>query len=417
MNIAIFTDAFYPQIGGITTALINHIKSFVDRGHKIIVFAPKYKELNKEIKIKNTKIIRNSSISSLLYKEQKISFPNIIKIINILKEFEIDIIHIQSPGPIGIVGCLSAKIMKKPLIGTYHTLASEFAVYFSFKSNMNIQKLKKKNNKYKIRKNLIWSLTINFYNMCDLVTVPSLSMINELKKHKIKCPVKYISNGLNLVNFKPKKTYETGQVKIAHVGRLGYEKNVDVIIKSLSYVIKKYPYLILTIVGDGPAKKDLEKLVKKLNMEKNIKFTGYKNRINLPEIYSSHDIFVTASTMETQGLVILEAMASGLPIIGVKKYAIPDIVIHNKNGFLAEPGNSKKISEYIIKLIEDKKLQERFGKKSLEISREHDLSKIIIEMEKTYKNLLKSYNINNKIKQFPKFSLYFLILWLSQLFS
>ncbi|MEJ2267538.1 MAG: glycosyltransferase [Nanoarchaeota archaeon] len=114
MNLAIFTDGFYPQIGGITTALINHINYLAENNHNIILFAPKHKELKNEIQLKNTKIIRIPSFSSLIYREQKISFPNIFKVIKILKKYKIDIIHIQSPGSIGIAGCLSAKLIKKP---------------------------------------------------------------------------------------------------------------------------------------------------------------------------------------------------------------------------------------------------------------------------------------------------------------
>jgi len=413
MNIAIFTDAFYPQIGGITTAIINHSENLVKKGNKIIIFAPKDKELLKELQIPDIQIIRIPSVSYPYYKEQKISFPNIIKIVNILKEFEVDIIHIQTPGSIGIAGCLSAKIIKKPLIGTYHTLVSEFAKYFSFikpqiknkslfldKSYKFIQQLIDipEHPKYKIRKSLIWNITISIYNLCDLVLGPSLSVIKELKKHNIKPKVKYISNGLNLDNFKSKENYKSKQIKILHVGRLSYEKNIDIILKSMPEIIKHHPKIILNIIGGGPAKKTLEKLVKKLNIEKNVNFLGYIKRENLPDIYNVHDIFITASTMETQGIVILEAMASGLPIIGVKKYAIPDVVLHNKNGFLAKPGNLKKITEYLLKLIKDEKMREKFGRESLLQSKSHDLQKTIIELEKTYKNLLEQYSFKQLLK-------------------
>ena len=225
MNIALFTDAFYPQINGVTTALINHIKGLTNKGHRIIIFAPKYKRPKKEIQMNNTKIIRVSSISYPYYKEQKIAFPNLFKIINLLKKFKIDVIHIQSPGLIGISGCLSAKIIKLPLAGTFHALISEFAIYFSlikphtkkrkFHNYKFFEQLIK--DKYKTRKNLIWNLTTSIYNLCDLVLVPSLSMVKELKKHNIKSQIRYVSNGLNLSNFKIAFTSSTNHTSTPHI--------------------------------------------------------------------------------------------------------------------------------------------------------------------------------------------------------
>ncbi|MEJ2267537.1 MAG: glycosyltransferase [Nanoarchaeota archaeon] len=181
---------------------------------------------------------------------------------------------------------------------------------------------------------------------------------------------------------------DSSKMKILHVGRLSYEKNVDVLIFSIKKIIKQYPNIVFDIIGEGPAEDYLKKIAKKLKLQNNINFLGYIPRENLPRIYNSHDIFITASTMETQGLVILEAMASGLPIVAVNKYAIPNLVHHNENGFLAKPGDSNEISKFVIQLIKNKKLRKEFGKNSFELSKKHDLVEVVKKMEEIYKKAI-----------------------------
>ena len=125
-------------------------------------------------------------------------------------------------------------------------------------------------------------------------------------------------------------------------------------------------------------------MTQKLELEKNIRFLGRKEHTKLNKIYKEHDIFITASTVETQGVVILEAMASGLPIIGVKKLAIPDLVKNNVNGYVTKPFDEQEMSEKIRILYEDGKLRKDFGKNSTELVIEHDVKNVIEKLEKIY---------------------------------
>jgi glycosyltransferase involved in cell wall biosynthesis len=143
----------------------------------------------------------------------------------------------------------------------------------------------------------------------------------------------------------------------------------------------------LTIAGDGPARKELEKISRDLVVEDKVQFLGMVKREKLAGIYREHDMFVTASAMETQGLVVLEAMASGLPVVAVNKYALPDLVKNWRNGFLVGVGDDREMAGKIMKLISDGTMAEKMGREARKMTAEHDLDMTIKKLEEIYKRL------------------------------
>lgn len=377
MRIAIFTDTFLPSINGIVTSVVNSSKKMAKKGHKIYIFTSKTKE-HKHINLgRNISIEHFKPVNLIRYPDFQLTLPN-PKIIRRVRKFRPDIIHTHMPSLLGWEAVLCSKIFDIPLVGTYHTLLPDFLEYLP---------LPKKINKSRITKAITWNYTRRFYNRCDLVTTPSESMKKELVKHKIRSPVRSISNGVDLNIFYPKRKKKNGKT-IVHIGRISYEKNIDIIIKAFKLLVKKKTDSILLIAGRGP---DIDKLKKDAGnlLNKNIKFLGPIPHEKLVDIYSSADIFVTASTVETEGLVILEAMACGLPIIGVDKLAIPHIVKHEKNGFIAKVGDEKQIAKYMETLLDDHNLRERMGKESLKIVKIYSLDDIINELEDLYHRLIR----------------------------
>ncbi|MFH2019777.1 MAG: glycosyltransferase, partial [archaeon] len=255
----------------------------------------------------------------------------------------------------------------------------------------NLKKINKKlvDRKVKIRasdlsRKLIWKLTNSLFDKSDLIISPSNSITRELIKYKTKPRVVTISNGIETKKFRCKTNYNNTIRKFLHVGRIGFEKKIDVVIISLSHVIKKYPDICLTIVGDGPAILNLKMIVAQKKLGKNIIFKGFVNRDDLPEIYRQHDVFITASEMETQGLVIIEAMASGLPVIGVNVLAIPDVVHHNITGYLALKGDARDIAKYMQKFVVDAPSVKKMGKNARKEAEKHDIDHCMKKLERTY---------------------------------
>jgi glycosyltransferase involved in cell wall biosynthesis len=175
-----------------------------------------------------------------------------------------------------------------------------------------------------------------------------------------------------------------------YVGRLGYEKQVDILISALAEVIKEVPNAYLNIVGDGPAKKDLIRLVSELKLKKHVKFFGMVKRSNIAKLYQESSVFAIASVFETQGLVILEAMSTGLPVVGVRRFAVGDLIKHGVNGYLVNIGDYKTMSKYLVKILNDTKLQEQLGTEGISRAQKHDNTKTAECLEKLYLSLTNS---------------------------
>jgi glycosyltransferase involved in cell wall biosynthesis len=396
MKIAYFTDTFLPRIDGIVSTVHEHTQILTTMGHEVIIYAPTYPGFDKNQNINNVVIKRQPSIPFPAYKGTRIPFPKTFKIYQSLVKLDPDVIHIHTPGPIGLMGILISKVLKKPLVGTYHTLFSETLVYAS--PNELFKKLgikipnKKTFENQKIGlffKKLTWETVNKIYSNCNLVLAPSLPIKKLLIEQGFKKNIRVLPSGIDTRLFSTGKNIHKHSLKILHVGRISYEKNVDVVLKAFQIVLNSLPSAQLIIAGDGPALEDMKKLSKKLGIYKNIEFIGFINRINLPKLYKTADVFVTASTMETLGLVVLEAMSCGLPIVAVNKYALPWIVKNNQNGFIVKPFDKIVMSEKIIQILKDKTTAKKFKKKSVEIAHKYEVQKIIRKLELIYQNLQK----------------------------
>jgi len=403
LRIVHFTDTFYPKIDGIVTFLDNSINFFSKRKYSIMVFCPRYGKHKEKYFGKHVKILRLRSISLHTYKEVKISMARPKSIFRHLKEFNPDIIHIHTPGTIGFLGILAARKLHVPLIGTYHTLVSEQVDYISLGNILGLNKLTGKLysifKKEKFRKPLkdksrlkriIWYISLKMYEKCDVIVGPSKSIAYLLKSKLKNNNIFYVSCGIDLKKFRPKKFYNKAEtLSFLHVGRFSFEKNIDEIIEAFHILDKKSIDFSLTLVGDGPAREYLEKMVKRYGLQSKIYFTGLIYGRELRHLYQKNDVFVTASTMETLGIVILESLASGTPVIGVRKYAIPDLVKDGINGYLAKPHDAVSLSKAITKIIRNKSKILSLGKAGINSVQKYELEKNMKRLESLYSKVLR----------------------------
>jgi len=378
MKIAVFTDTFIPNVNGVVTSIVNSSKKLAERGHEIFIFTVKPK-IKKRVDLnKNIHVFYYPSVSLFKYPDFSLAMPKPIELTTIIRKIKPDIIHIHTPGLLGINALAIGLFLKIPVIGTYHTLLPDFLKYVPLPKINTSEALNR----------FTWSYTRNFYNRCNLVITPSIAMKKELKKNKIKKKIIFLSNGVDLKKFHPIKTKKTG-TKILHVGRVGYEKNIDILLKSFKELSKTNKKAELIIAGDGPDMQRLKDYAKELNISKKVKFIGIIPNSELPNLYNSADLFATASTIETEGIVILEAMACGLPIVGVNKMAVPSLVKDNKNGFITEPGNTKEIADSMNALLSNKKLRIRMGNESLKVVNDFSLESTIRKLSILYTQIRK----------------------------
>lgn len=432
MRIAIFTDTYPPDKNGVSMSIDNFTRLMSAEGHEFMIFCPK-KGLHIDKKTPNIHIKRYASITAPSNKDSKISLPFIWSAVNDLKFFNPDVVHIQTPMGIGAVGIWATKILKMKNIQTYHTYIPDFLVYFSPKMILGIDKITNYLNNSKLAKNIELRAEKNnieedngfnrlknaliklfkevndndvkkdkekfkdhfgkrytrlFYNKADLVLTPSQALKDILEKQGITKRIEVMSNGVDVSLFKKKTDYKITN-KFIHAGRLGHEKSTSVIIEAFYLAQKANPKIKLDVYGDGPAKKSLQRLVKTLGISSKVKFLGYYDIKTLSQKFCKYDFFITASTIETQGIVLLEAMSSGLPIVAVDALAVPEIVKNGKNGYLSPIADADCMAKNILKMLESDGKLEKFGKKSIEIAMTHEITKCKERLFKFYQKIAK----------------------------
>ncbi len=377
MRIAYFSDTFYPQLNGVVTSILNSSKILAERGHKIKIFTIKT-NINKLKLHKNISVVKYTSIDAFRYPGYELVIPRSLHCLNEIKKFKPDAIHIHTPTLLGWEAVVCGRLLNIPTIGTYHTLIPDFL------NHSPIPKI----GELVIMKKLAWKYTNNFYENCTAVTTPSAAMKRELIKNGLNKKVEVISNGVNLKLFYPRKITNK-KFRILYVGRISYEKNIDVVIKAVGEFAKKIKDFEFWIVGSGPDVEKLKHLVKKLKIEKYTRFIGGIDNSKLPEIYSNPGVFVTGSTIETEGIVLLEAMACGLPIIGVNARAIPDLIKNEVNGFIVNPEDYKNMSRVIDVIYCNPDLRKKMAKEAISTAGRYNVERCVERLEKVYHLLLR----------------------------
>ena len=329
MKIAFFTETFLPKVDGIVTRLTKTIDNLVQKGDEVVVFCPE----GCPTEYKGAKIIGVAAMPLPLYPELKLGLPG-PAVSDALENFKPDLIHVVNPAVLGLGGIWLAKSNNIPLIASYHTHLPKYLEHYGMG----------------MLEPLLWELLKAAHNQALLNLCTSTAMVEELESKGIKRTALW-QRGVDTETFKPEfrsqkmrnkllGKYPDKNSLLIYVGRLSAEKQIE----RIKPVLEEIPDACLALVGDGPYRNQLEKIFE--NTQTN--FIGYLSGEELASAYASGDIFLFPSSTETLGLVLLEAMAAGCPVIGANRGGIPDIINDGVNGCLYNPdGNDEGKSSLI----------------------------------------------------------------------
>ena len=248
---------------------------------------------------------------------------------------------------------------------------------------------------------ILWKYAIFFYNQCDAVLTYSEGGKQDLIQHKVEKPTFVIPNSVDEGKIrkvseekisKLRQKYNLNKKVVLYVGRVSAEKNLDVLVKSFSYVLKKAPDTTLLLIGDGPMRKDITQLCRALKIEKHVVFAGQITQEKLLQegYYQLADVFATASTSELQPISIIEAMYFGLPLIGVAKRGALEMI--EGIGLISQPNDIKHLAQNILMVISDKNVHEKLSKKSQEgYEGKYKLKKVVKAYDRFYEEVAKKY--------------------------
>jgi glycosyltransferase involved in cell wall biosynthesis len=335
MRIAIFTDTFLPQVNGVTNTLSRLGDFLMESGHPYLFITPEQAGTDSI----PYNIESFFSAPFFLYPECRFTLPNMAKLSKKLGDFRPDVIFLMTEFNMGLTGLMYGKKHGIPVVSNYSTN------FGTILKSYNLWFLEKSLEKY-----LLW-----FHNEAHLTVTPSVETKTQLLGKGIK-RVALFSRGIDETLFSPSKRSDAlreswqaeGRTVLLYVGRLSYEKDLFLLIEGMAHLNRSHrEEVVLVVTGEGPMMAQLKE-----KMPENVIFTGYQKGEALAAIYASADAFVFPSSFETFGNVVLEAYASGLPVLGVNEGGVKNLIVHNQSGYLAKPKDSKSFNEHLERMLQ-----------------------------------------------------------------
>jgi glycosyltransferase involved in cell wall biosynthesis len=360
MRVAIITENFLPKLDGVTRTLARLLEHLEITGHQALLLGP---EAGME-SYAGAEVVGTGGIPLFFYPELKFNFFRPL-FFRRLSEFRPDIIHIVDPVAFGPTGLAAARLLNIPIVSSYHTNIASYCTHFGFP----------------LFTRPMWSYNRLVHNQCALTFCPSPSTATMLHAQGFE-RLRIWSRGVDTTHFSPNyrslalraqwlatRTDLQGAeqpVILLYVGRISWEKNLRLLIQAYQRMDHQRCHLV--VVGNGPAFTEVQSQLQGLP----VTFTGYLTGEDLATAYASADIFAFPSYTETFGQAVLEAMASGLPVVGLEAEGVCDLVRHEDSGLLLHREESvgeeqvEPYRTYLTRLVDNRQERARFSRFALQ---------------------------------------------------
>ncbi|MEB3331411.1 MAG: glycosyltransferase family 1 protein [Synechococcaceae cyanobacterium] len=334
MKIAFFTETFLPKVDGIVTRLTKTVQHLVAAGDEVQIFCPE----GAPSSYMGARVVGVPAVPLPLYPELKLALPR-PAVSEALDAFRPDLVHVVNPAVLGLGGIWLARTRGLPLVASYHTHLPKYLEHYGMG----------------MLEPLLWELLKAAHNQALLNLCTSTAMVQELRDKGIQHTALW-QRGVDTELFRPELRCnamrqrlhgdhdDTGNL-LLYIGRLSAEKQIE----RIRPVLEALPQARLALVGDGPHRSQLERHFEATATT----FVGYLAGDELAAAYASGDAFLFPSSTETLGLVLLEAMAAGCPVVGANRGGIPDIVSNGVNGYLYDPADEGSLSDAVTRLLGD----------------------------------------------------------------
>jgi len=376
------SDVYFPRINGVSTSIESFRHALAAEGVEVHVVAPAYPH-DHEI---DTRIVRVPSTQVPLDPEDRLmhwgALGSALERTTAAAAF--DLMHIQTPFAAHYAGLRHARRLGIPCIVTYHTHFEEYFynyVPFAPKS---------------LLRGLARTLARRQCNTLDAVIVPSIAMQETLIAYGVSTPIHRVPTGIPLnqfarpasVDFRDRHGIAEDRLVALYVGRAAHEKNIDFLLNALPHALATCPQALLVVAGEGPALPALQAHAQTLGIADHVRFVGYLDRrTELPACYAAADIFVFASRTETQGLVLLEALATGLPVLAFSELGTREI-IEPRRGALPAPQEPESFGACLSRLLNDPGLRRSMGEEARKFASEWSTEACARQLAEVYRSLV-----------------------------
>ncbi len=395
MRIGLFADTYPPQINGVSTSVQMLKHALEKEGHTVYVITSNNESAFKYKYDEQEKVLRVPGIKTGLY-DYRLSRIYPVHLRKFIKSWNLEVIHSHHEFGIGIMARLLAKELNIPLVHTLHTM---------YEDNLEIMT---KGHFEKTSKKLLEEFTNIFCDKtCNELIVPTTKVYSLLKdKYGFTRNIHIIPSGIETERFyienldmklvdqiKKEIGIKKSDRVLVYLGRIGPEKSIDFLIKAMPKLLKKNKNIKLLIVGPGPEEKNLQKLAKQLNVDKECIFTGGVHWEDVPYYYACGEILVTASTYETQGLTLVEGMATSLAPVCINDPALISCVTDKINGLVFN--NEEEYIDKILSLLKDKKLLTEIQTNARRRAEDYSSKAYALKVLEVYKEAMKSKKIKD----------------------
>ena len=329
MKILLISDVYFPRVNGVSTSIRTFTEQLQMLGHTIHLIAPEY-----GVKTEDEAWITRVPARSIYFdpEDKLMKVGEILKLLPSLKGQQFDLIHIHTPFIAHYAGLKLGKLLQIPVVETYHTFFEDYLHHY-------LPWIPRK-----FAKGLARFISKKQCNQVDAIVAPSQPMLDVLRTYGINTQAEVIATGLQTHSFtdadgdafRQQYAIDIARPMLLYVGRVAFEKNIHFLLKVVKQLSEVMPEVLFVITGEGPAEASLHAAVITLGIENNVQFIGYLNREKeLNACYKAADIFIFASKSETQGLVLLEAMAQGTPVVAIAELGTASILVEGEGAMIA----------------------------------------------------------------------------------
>ncbi|MDI6749588.1 MAG: glycosyltransferase [Rhodocyclaceae bacterium] len=390
MRVLMVSDVFFPRINGVSTSIESFRQALAAEGITISLIAPAYPNPHPD----DEHIYRVPAHRVPFDPEDRLMHPwRLRQTLN--RAPAVDLVHVQTPFAAHYAGLSHARRHGLPCIATYHTHFEEYLHnYLPALPQGALRAFARR-------------LARGQCNALDAVVVPSQAMHETLRGYGVTAPLHRVPTGIPVehfrtgcrtgnADFRTRFAIPASAPVALFVGRTAHEKNIGFLLDAMPHALKRLPELILVIAGEGPALPALQRHAAALGIAQNVRFVGYLDRRSeLPACYAAADVFVFASRTETQGLVLLEAMAAGLPVLAFSALGTREIV-EPRRGALPAPQEAPAFGETLAALIDDPQRLEAMGRAARTFANEWTTAACARRLAEVYRTVLESRRVTDK---------------------
>lgn len=383
MKILFISDVYFPRVNGVSTSIRTFVGQLQQLGHEVHLIAPDYGDATED----EAWIKRIPSRSIYFDPEDRLMKygEGLDRLLELRRE-KYDLIHIHTPFVAHYLGQKLAHLLDVPCIETYHTFFEDYLHHYLpwIPRGMAI--------------GIARLVSRRQCNGVDAIVAPSQPMLDVLRQYGVKARAEVIPTGLQQQSFADadgdvfrwKYDIAADRPLALYVGRVAFEKNIEFLLRMAVELREMQPDVLLVIAGEGPAEHSLHALSKSLNLQHNIRFIGYLDRnTELNACYKAADVFVFSSKSETQGLVLIEAMAQGTPVVAIAELGTKSILIEGEGALIA-PDDEMLFAERVNSLLADKKAGNALGRKARAYVETHWTARVQAErLVQFYRNIVK----------------------------